>query len=264
MDNPFSHRDYHPWLYMGLTFTWTWVLLGIPVLLGLQAQDFPVGILRALAGAGPMLATLFLVLTRLSPAEKIAYRQRLMAFRSIGPRCWLIVLGFVPALTFVAGSLDRLEGGPGVQLEAAARFLEQPLSLVPFALFMLAFGPIPEELGWRGYALPGFQATWSPLVSSLILGVFWALWHLPLFFIPGTYQAGLGILTPAFWWFMLGMIPESVVMTWIFNQSRGSTLSAILFHFSINVTGEMFMLSPQGDVFSFLGWCLAAVLIAVL
>jgi membrane protease YdiL (CAAX protease family) len=88
---------------------------------------------------------------------------------------------------------------------------------------MLFFGPVPEELGWRGCALDRLQERDSALISSLIIGGTWALWHLPLFFIAGTYQHGLGVGTPAFWLFMVTKFPDSILMTWIYNNTRRST-----------------------------------------
>jgi len=260
----FSISNYRPWLYMGLTFLWSWTLLWIPVGFSLGAADFPVAILRAASGAGPMIVTLYLVYSRLDADDRADYWVRLVSFRHISPALWLMVFLFPLAIVLSSGAIDQILGGTGLQLEAAERFVEQPLAILPYALFILAFGPLPEEMGWRGYALPALQARWSPLVSSVVLGVIWALWHLPLFFIPGTYQANLVFLSPSFWWFMLGMIPETILMTWVFNHCRGSTLSAVLIHFAINFTGELFMLSSRGDVIAFLMWCVAAGMVAIL
>ena len=264
MTDTFSIQTYRPWLYFALTFIWSWVCLLPPVFLGLTAEDFPVTILRGLAGAGPMLVTLFLLFTRTPPVVQRDYWARLLSIGSINPITWLVILLSPIAILAAAGAADRLLGGSGLMLEAAADLVDKPLQVVPFALFILAFGPIPEEMGWRGYALPGLQADWTPLKASLVLGVIWAIWHLPLFFIPGTYQAGLGVFTPAFWWFMLGIIPETIMITWVFNRSRGSTLSAVIYHFAINFTGELFMLSPRGDSIGFLLWVAGAVLVSLI
>jgi membrane protease YdiL (CAAX protease family) len=118
--------------------------------------------------------------------------------------------------------------------------------ILPSLLFILIFGPVPEELGWRGYALDGLQSRWNNLSASVILGIVWALWHLPLFFIGGTYQqAEVGFGTLRFWSFMSGMLISSVLFTWIYNNTSRSILSAILFHFSINFSGEIFLLSER-------------------
>jgi membrane protease YdiL (CAAX protease family) len=118
--------------------------------------------------------------------------------------------------------------------------LQAPLTLLPFVLVVFFFGPLPEEMGWRGYALDQLQARHSPLVASLILGSAWSLWHLPMYLIEGTFQHGMGLGSPLFWIFSLGMLPQSILMAWIYNNTRRSTLSAALFHFAINFSGEFF------------------------
>ena len=115
------------------------------------------------------------------------------------------------------------------------------MEILPFAIFILIFGPLPEELGWRGYALDGLQARYNALISSLILGLIWALWHVPLFFMNGTWQHDkLGFATVDFWTFVFGTVIISILFTWIYNNTNRSTLSAILFHFVINFSGELF------------------------
>nr|WP_255455248.1 CPBP family intramembrane glutamic endopeptidase [Natrialba sp. INN-245] len=133
--------------------------------------------------------------------------------------------------------------------ERAAEFAADPVSLLPYAVFMLIFGPLPEELGWRGYALDGLQARWNALWASLILGFVWAVWHVPMFFMIGTYQAELGVLTLPFWEFMVGATLVSVLYTWIYNNTGRSILGAVLFHFSGNFSGELIPHGPVGRLF---------------
>jgi membrane protease YdiL (CAAX protease family) len=129
-------------------------------------------------------------------------------------------------------------------------------------LFILFFGPVPEELGWRGYALYSLQDRWNALVASVILGIMWALWHLPLFFIQGTYQFNLGMGTVSFWLFMLSIIPQSILITWIYNNTQRSILSAIMYHFMLNLTGELTAISPLAEGLYFGLWLVAAIVVA--
>jgi hypothetical protein len=89
------------------------------------------------------------------------------------------------------------------------------------------------------------------------------IWHLPLFFIQGSYQHGLGMGTPQFWLFLLDKIPMSIVIGWVFNQTRKSTLSAVLLHFMINFVGELLDLSLQGSAVYILSWWILAMIIAL-
>jgi len=88
-----------------------------------------------------------------------------------------------------------------------------------------------EEIGWRGFALPRLQRTHSAMTSSLLLTLGWAGWHLPAFFYIPSYAAiGLRILPG----FFLGLLAGAIVLTWLYNSSRGSVLAAALWHASFN------------------------------
>jgi hypothetical protein len=123
------------------------------------------------------------------------YWRRIIDFRRISGCWYAVIILYTPVKSGLAALIDILLGGEGIAPEVLARFAEQPLLIVPTIIFWLLFGPVPEEPGWRGYALDGLQARRNALSASLIVGVVWSLWHLPLFFIEGTWQAeqvGLG------------------------------------------------------------------------
>jgi membrane protease YdiL (CAAX protease family) len=86
-----------------------------------------------------------------------------------------------------------------------------------------------EEIGWRGFALPHLQRRYSALVSSLIIGVVWAFWHLPNFIIPSD---------PSPWWHLLVFVPLimglSVIFTWVYNSTGGNLFAVVLFHGAIH------------------------------
>ena len=108
--------------------------------------------------------------------------------------------------------------------------LPDPLwSIIPAFVAPFIINGMGEEFGWRGYALPRFQARWNALTSSILLGVIWACWHIPSFFIPGRplYQR-------SFWEWAPWIILSSIIYTWIFNNTQGSVLAAVLFHTTAN------------------------------
>lgn len=249
------------WLYFALTFGWSWVFLLPVVLAGLGAnQPLTIG-LRTLSGMGPALSAIFLLYIRDNPQYRRGYWKRLISIRSIKHLWWLVILFTPLVLTLVSGGIALFLGQEGIRLESGLPNAKSPLSWLGLVIFILIFGPVPEEMGWRGYALDGLQTRWSPFISSLMLGAAWSLWHLPLFFIEGTYQANLGVFSDEFWIFNLQLIPESILMTWIYNNTRRSILSAVLFHFAINLTGEIFFASPAVNWINFGLWVFAAVLI---
>ena len=102
-------------------------------------------------------------------------------------------------------------------------FVAQLGSFLP----LLILGPLSEEIGWRGYALGRLQTRWNALTSSMIVGLVWALWHLPLFMMVGTSQHEMGI---PFIGFLVGFMAISILYTWLYNNTKQSIWSAILLH----------------------------------
>lgn len=84
---------------------------------------------------------------------------------------------------------------------------------------------ITEETAWRGYALPRLRRRFDPLAASAVLGLLWGLWHLPLFFIPGSFQSSIPFVG-----FLVSALATSVIIGWVFNRARGSVLVVALFH----------------------------------
>lgn len=133
-------------------------------------------------------------------------------------------------------------------------------SLAPMLLFQIFFFWFTEETAWRGFALPRLQTHFSALTSSLILGVLWGLWHIPLVFIPGSFQS-----TVPFIGFLLSAIATSIMMTWVFNNTRGSVLIAAIFHASTDLaiaysnvmTGDLRLFW----IFIFLQWVFVGILV---
>lgn len=253
-----------PWVFLILTFGISWFFWIPAGLFPHDVETFPVTLLFYLGGAGPPLAGIILTYLTQEQDGRRDYWQRIFEFRRIGVGWYAVILLIIPALTVLAILLDIFMGGRGVDLEIITRFLNQPLTIFPFLAFMILFGPLPEELGWRGYALERLQVKWSALVSSLILGTAWALWHIPLFFIEGTYQSRLGVGTLSFWLFTLAMFPESILMTWIFNNNRHSTLSAVLFHAMINLTGELLTVTERTKLFKVMMLTAVALVVVVI
>ena len=217
------------WVFLVLTFGISWLFWITAALFGQGADTLPVTLLFYLGGTGPPVAGIILTYLTQGMKGRRDYWQRVIEFKRIGVGWYAVILLTIPVLTVLAILWDILAGGSGAQFEGIVHFLSQPLEILPFAALMIFFGPFPEELGWHGYALDRLQVRWSALVSSLILGTAWALWHLPLFFIEGTYQNSLGLGTLPFWLFVTAMIPESILMTWIYNTTGAARFQPCCF-----------------------------------
>lgn len=111
----------------------------------------------------------------------------------------------------------------------------------------VVFGPLAEEFGWRGFALPLLDHKRKPIAASIIIGFIWALWHAPLFWAEtGTAISGYTIDAYTIALFFGAVIGSSFIYTWMFNGTAGSLFIAVLLHLSMNATGTITgMLFPQ-------------------
>jgi membrane protease YdiL (CAAX protease family) len=106
--------------------------------------------------------------------------------------------------------------------------------LVTFIIVLIIGGPLGEEIGWRGFALPRMQPLHGPLVGSIILGLLWGLWHLPEFMVPTWAESSGGSSPLAIVKFCIFAIAVTIILTWVFNNTKGSVLMAVLVHASID------------------------------
>jgi membrane protease YdiL (CAAX protease family) len=149
---------------------------------------------------------------------------RVVPSRSALPWYAAVLIAF-PALNLVAVRLlapDFLARLPA---------WDRLLSLLPLTL-VNDTGPLGEEFGWRGFALPRLLQHRRPLAAALILGVIWWAWHLPTFFIPVLPQHQLSMPI-----FLVNILALSVIMTWLYQRTRGDLLLMILVHVAANYCG---------------------------
>ena len=252
----------NPWRFLLLVVSMTWVFWVPATQLTADFQPWISRVLLVLGGVMPLAVTLLVVGRTMARSNREDFWARVVDGRRISPAWWAVLLLMVPVVTALAAILDVLTGSTGSGLgEPAIRAATQPLTLVPFFLVTLLFGPLPEEIAWRGYALDRMLNMQSALAASIWIGVVWAVWHLPLFWIADTYQHQLGPGSVAFWLYLAEMLPRSIIMTWIFVNTSRSTLAMILFHFLVNAVGELFELSMQVEVFRAALWLAAAVVV---
>ena len=241
-----------PWLFLGLTLGLTWIVEFLAAAIDGVIPRWGVTALHYLGGIMPLAVAVGLMHWRHDRSFQRDFWQRIVDVRRIPPGWYLVIFLYTPVKSGLAALIDVLLGGRGIAPEAVSRLAQQPWLVLPTLVFWLLFGPVPEEPGWRGYALDGLLARQSALGASLVVGVVWSLWHLPLFFIEGTWQADqVGLGTQRFWFYMITIVVEAVLYTWIYNHTARSTLAAILFHFVGNAFGELFALTPQAEVYNF-------------
>jgi membrane protease YdiL (CAAX protease family) len=210
--------------FLALAFGLTWGIATLFILFTdqLVAVFGEMGIgnpLFILAVYSPGFAAVFLVWRQYGLKGVGSFFRRLTLWRASW-YWWLFLILGIPAIMYAGAAVKGTISDP---------FPFSPWYQVLPALAMALFlGPI-EEFGWRGLALPLLQRRFTPFPAGLILGVIWAVWHIPAFLIGGTPQSAWSFAP-----YFAGIIAGSVIMTALFNDSRGSLLTAVLIHFQLN------------------------------
>lgn len=211
------------WLFFVIAFAWSWLFWLPEVLYGYRLYIAPFG---------PTIAAFLLTYVNegRSGTKNLLKRGVDFRFRKI----WLIpIFLLMPAIVGLSLLLAVLGGEPMPEMLV----LSQPWIIIP-AFFYILFlgGPVEEEFGWRGYALDRLQMNYNALASSIILGFFWGLWHLPLFFMPGQEMYH----NIPIWGFIFGTILFSIIFTWIYNNTGGSILAVLILHTTGNLSHFIF------------------------
>lgn len=244
--------------FFAIAFGWMW-LINLPRVLAAYGKlTIPEGLsmlMGYLALFGPGVAAF--ILTRLQagkPGVKALWRS---GWRINFDRKWLLpAILLVPAAGLLTWLVLALMDVP-IEWQYGA----PPAMIVPIGLLIWLLNAYPEEYGWRGYALPRLLERGSPLAASLVLGLIWGLWHLPLHFIPTTTQYVIPV-----WEYVLQTIVLAVLYTWLHQASGGSVLIASLFHTFGNIAGAAipYWTTSEGRWVSFGFLLLFASLVVVL
>ena len=231
---------------LAFALSWSIVIPQAAASRGLINLQLPVAV-GFLSPMAPMLAAVLMSWREGGTAELMRLLRSIVAWR-VAPRWYAVVLIGFPLLALVAVVLGFVMTGYRPDLNASyihKVFPQFPpnlspwLLLLPFLVFSI-FTTIPEETGWRGFALPRLQHRWGPVFASLVVGSLWGLWHLPDFFYLQAVQSGI-----SFPFFVAGTVSTSILFTWIFNGTGGSVLMVSILHSSFNA-GDVFLpLLPQ-------------------
>jgi membrane protease YdiL (CAAX protease family) len=225
----------YPLVFYFLTafgFSWLMFLPGLLTYYGaMNLSDDAVRLLAIIGLLGPILSGF--IMTAFTEGQPAIARllQRMLAWR-VGIRWYVFALVGLPAGMMLA-TLIRPEGLQSFDISARPSLL---VYLRAFISMVLIGGPLFEEPGWTGFAQPHLQRLFGPLVSGLILGSLWALWHLPGFLIPSQNMTDIpprGTVLD-FVVFALALIGLRLIIMWAVNNTRNSVLMAILVHASWN------------------------------
>jgi membrane protease YdiL (CAAX protease family) len=230
-------------LFFVLAFAFSWIVWAPAVFfpqLGASGARTPAALLHLIGSLSP-LASAFVV-TALAGGHAGLRELLGRVFRwRVGIGWWVVAALGTPILFLIAVVVCRLLFGGWPQLGMFGRSEEFAfLGLLPYWLANIVFFGFGEEVGWRGFALPRLQTgRRSALVAALVLSIFWAGWHIPLFaFAMGLKGMGLVAIPGWLFFFLTG----SVLLAWLYNSTGGSILIVAIFHGTLDIT----ITSPSG------------------
>jgi membrane protease YdiL (CAAX protease family) len=216
-------------LFFVLTFAITWGIGAFAIFLPVQFQ----AVFGELADTNPIyylavaaltISATIITLAREGRAGLKALYSRLIRWR-FGIQWYTLVLVGIPVVGWL---VSRFSGSTPLK---PTNSIGQLLLLL---VYLLSTGPLLEELGWRGFALPRLLKGFNPFVASLILGFIWGLWHLPSFFLSGMVQAKLSLFA-----FILWTPCFAILITWVFQHTGGSVLITVLIHYMVNISASI-------------------------
>ena len=240
-------------MFFAATFAVTWGCW-IPIASGIPLDSLAAQLLLYLGVFAPALVALGFTALRRGRVGVRALLSRAVPVPVAG-RWWAFALGYIAAIKLTAAVLHRLLAGEW------PRFGTEPLVLLPFAIAVSTPVQVGEELGWRGYALPRLAVRFGLARASLLLGLVWALWHLPLFFVRGTDTFG-----QSFVMYAVQVTAISVAIAMLYARSGGGIFLPMVFHAAVNNTKDIVASGVPGahDVFSphasLEGWLAATLL----
>ncbi|MGD2165343.1 MAG: CPBP family intramembrane metalloprotease, partial [Anaerolineae bacterium] len=215
------------WSFFAATYAASWLVWLPAILRHSRAPNLALVVLGACMPS--LVGILFTHLTEDREGRRDFWR-RVVEPRRIGLRWGAVILMIFPLAYGASGLAFELLGGDLLDPTDIWAQLSSPVLLGQLVLANLIISGFSEELGWRGFALDRLQRRWGALTASLALGLGHALWHTPLFLIPGISQGKMGLFSLDHFLFLFMVPMGAVIMTLVYNNTRRSILSAILLH----------------------------------
>jgi len=233
-----SQKDYKPRIYYTIILIVTTVLWCAGAYIRFTHEHSVLYTVLMLSGLmAPFLVSLAMIFRSGNPGLKKDFIHRLFNLKIIRPSLLPFILFSMPLTVLASVFISFLFGQPQSQLQLAQGFSFS--GFVP-VLLLLLMAAVFEELGWRGYAFDSLQSRYTLFKASILFSVLWSLWHLPLVLVKQSYQYNILIENP--WYavnFFVSILPMGVIISWVCIKNGKSVLSAILFHFIINMSQEM-------------------------
>ncbi len=192
----------------------------------------------------PAVTAIITVFTSKSPELKKDFKRKILGFYKLKPLNLLVALIVFACIVCASILLSTLFGQSLGQFSFTDDFSFTGAG-IGSALLTIILASVIEEVGWRGYGEDSIAQYCSWFKESIIFGFVWALWHLPLFWIPGTYHFGLRELGIGYMLnFLVSVAPMGFITTWVYVKNGRSMLASIIFHLFVNFMQERIAMTP--------------------
>lgn len=249
-----------PLRFFVVTFLWSWAFWSPLALAGLGVFELdeglrslitiPAGILGAF---GPAVGACYSIWTLQGRQALPGFLKSFLSLR-FGWKVWASIFAVFGLINVVAWWVPELFGYDRLPMLL-------PSALVfPFMWLLMVFvlgGQ--EEIGWRAYILEPMEARLGVWTGNIVLGLVWAAWHIPLFFVPGSSQVYMPFVA-----FTIGLIGECFFFSWVMKASGGRPLSAVIAHGTVNAFIPLFpTVVMEPDVLQIRWWIHQLLLLVV-
>ena len=231
---------YRPVLFFALAYLFTWIFW-IPAVF--VPENIGAGLMVIGLLAPAVVSTLFVVFSG-SDALKKDLKNKIIGFYKVRWRNVILAVALFAGMIAVTILLSLAFGQSLDQFSFTEDFSFTGVG-IGSALMTIVVASIFEEVGWKGYCEDSIGNYMNWFWESMIFGVLWSLWHLPLIFIKGTYQAGLMVNPLYVVNFFVSGIPMGFIITWVYLASDRSILACMIFHLFVNFMQEKIALTPE-------------------
>ncbi|MBQ5316769.1 MAG: CPBP family intramembrane metalloprotease [Oscillospiraceae bacterium] len=254
-----GHYTYNPKKFYLIVFALTWGFWIAAILL----KDTPLMFVLMLLGLiSPAVTAMVTVLASGNKMLKDDLKRKLVGFYHLKPLYIILAIVVFAAIVLASIGTSVLFGGSPDQLSFTEDFSFSISGTS--ALLTIFLASTLEELGWRGYGEDAVGSYHNWFTESIIFGCIWACWHLPLFWVPGTYHYGLREMGIFYMLnFLISTIPFDFIQTWVYVKNRRSMLATIIFHLFVNIMQEKIAMTPETKCIETIFVFIAAVVIVL-
>ena len=259
MKSDVNTYHYRPVLFFFLAYLFTWIFW-IPAIFvpgNLGAGLMLIGLIA------PAVVSTVIILTSGSDRLKQDLKNKIIGFYKVKWLNVLLAILVFAAVVVCSILLSTVFGQSLNQFSFTKDFSFTGVG-IGSALITVTLASIIEEVGWKGYCEDSIGNYMNWFWESMIFGILWSLWHLPLIFIQGTYQAGLMVNPLYVVNFFISGIPLGFIITWVYLVSDRSILACMIFHLVVNFMQEKIAMTPETKCVETIVVILAAAIIVIM